>query len=310
MLRNYLFLLGIGVIWGSQFIFQQMAVADIPPVWVGAGRSLVGFVTLFAICQVVGLKNNPENKGSQWFKFNLIGLLEATIPFILVAWAQQYLDTSIAAILMGTIPFFTVILAPLVIRGAGITIAGLGSVLLGFAGLVMLFYPELMSGSGSTNLLAAGAIIFASACFAVALLLLKGVKDEHPLVIARNILGCASVQIVLFALLVSPVTELTPTVSSLTAVAYLGTLCAGLVYFLYMMLIRDAGPVFASLNNYLVPVIGVLLGATINGEVLSMHTWAALATILMAVAFNQIFTGRAAAKSEPEDSGREVPLTS
>ncbi len=297
MLRNYLFLLGIGVIWGSQFIFQQMAVTDIPPVWVGAGRSLVGFLTLVIICQVMKVKS----KGGQWFKFSLIGLLEATIPFILVAWGQQYLDTSIAAILMGTIPFFTVILAPLVIKGARITVAGIGSVLLGFSGLVMLFYPELMSGSSSTNLIAAGAIIIASACFAVALLLLKGVENEHPLVIARNVLGSASVQIILFALIVSPVTEITPTLSSLTAVTYLGTLCAGLVYFLYMMLIRDAGPVFASLNNYLVPMIGVLLGATINGEALSVHTWAALATIMMAVAFNQIFSGKSSKGSEPED---------
>lgn len=237
MLRNYLFLLGIGVIWGSQFIFQQMAVADIPPVWVGAGRSLVGFLTLFIMCQVMKIKGN----GGQWFKFSLIGLLEATIPFILVAWGQQYLDTAIAAILMGTIPFFTVILAPLVIRGTRITIAGVGSVLLGFSGLVMLFYPELVSGSSSTNLMVAGAIIIASPCFAIALLLLKGVDNEHPLVVARNVLGCASVQIVLFALVVTPITEITPTLPSLTAVTYLGTLCAGLVYFLYMMLIRVQG---------------------------------------------------------------------
>ncbi|WP_419834092.1 DMT family transporter [Endozoicomonas atrinae] len=304
MLRNYLFLFGIGVIWGSQFIFQQMAVADISPVWVGAGRSLIGFLTLVVICQVMRIKSN----GGQWFKFSLIGLLEATIPFILVAWGQQFLDTAIAAILMGTIPFFTVILAPLVIKGARITFAGIGSVLLGFSGLVMLFYPELMSGSSSTNLMAAGAIIVASACFAVALLLLKGVENEHPLIIARNVLGSASVQIILFAMIVAPVTEITPTAPSLMAVTYLGTLCAGLVYFLYMMLIRDAGPVFASLNNYLVPMIGVLLGATINGEALSVHTWAALATIMMAVAFNQIFTGKSSKVSErgePEEASAE-----
>ena len=288
MLRNYLFLLGIGCIWGSQFIFQQMAVADLPPVWVGAGRSLVGFMTLVIICKMLGLKG----QGGQWFKFNLIGFLEATIPFVLVAWGQQYLDTAVAAILMGTIPFFTVILAPLVIRGATITAAGLGSVILGFCGLVILFYPELVAGTGHTNLLGAAAIIFASACFAVALLMLKGVSTEHPLIIARNVLGAASVQILLVALFVSPVTELHVTSSSMTAILYLGTMCAGLVYFLYMMLIRDAGPVFASLNNYMVPMIGVLLGATINNEALPINIWAALAVILMAVGFNQIFEGR------------------
>ena len=292
MLRNYLFLLGIGVIWGSQFIFQQMAVADLPPVWVGAGRSLIGFMTLLIMCSALGLKG----QGGQWFTFSVIGLLEATIPFVLVAWGQQYLDTAIAAILMGTIPFFTVILAPLVIRGSQITLAGLGSVVLGFIGLVILFYPELMSGSGETNLLGAAAIVFASGCFAVALLMLKRINNEHPLIIARNVLGTASIQIMAIALLFAPISTLSPSVSSLASVVYLGTLCAGLVYFLYMMLIRDAGPVFASMNNYLVPMIGVLIGATINGEALSAYTWGALVIILMAVAFNQLFSGRTAKK--------------
>ena len=289
MLKNYLFLFGIGVIWGSQFIFQQMAVADIPPVWVGAGRSVVGFLTLFLICQGMKLTGN----GGQWLKFNLIGLLEATIPFVLVAWGQQYTDTAIAAILMGTIPFFTVILSPLLIKGARITLAGISSVVLGFIGLLILFYPELASGNSNANLMAAGAIITASACFAVGILLLKGVNNEHPLIIARNVLGSASLQIVIVATLmsvISPTMSITLTPSSLGAIAYLGTMCAGLVYYLYMILIRDTGPVFASLNNYLVPLIGVLLGATINDEAIATHTWAALATILAAVAFNQIIT--------------------
>ncbi|MGB1272259.1 MAG: DMT family transporter [Endozoicomonas sp.] len=302
MLRNYFFLLGIGSIWGSQFIFQQMAVADLPPLWVGAGRSLVGFLTLLTICQFLGLKG----KGGRWFKFSLIGLLEATIPFVLMAWGQQYLDTAVAAILMGTIPFFTVMLAPLVIKGARITPAGLGSVVLGFAGLVMLFYPELVAGTGETNLLGAGAIIFASGCFAVALLLLKGIQDEYPLVIARNVLGTATIQVLAVALLMAPVTTIEPSLLSVASVVYLGALCAGLVYFLYMMLIRDAGPVFASLNNYLVPMIGVLLGATINNEAISDHTLGALLLILMAVAFNQLsaWKGRLSAwKGRQKPSG-------
>ena len=289
MLKNYLFLLAIGAIWGSQFIFQQMAVADIPPVWVGAGRSVVGFLTLFFICHGMKLTST----GGQWLKFNLIGLLEATIPFVLVAWGQQYTDTAIAAILIGTIPFFTVILAPLLIKGARITIAGAGSVLLGFIGLLILFYPELASGESDTNLIGAGAIITASACFAVGILLLKGVEHEHPLIVARNVLGCASLQVVSVAILmtiIAPAAPITLTSSSLGAIAYLGTMCAGLVYYLYMILIRETGPIFASLNNYLVPLIGVLLGATFNGEAMATNTWAALATILAAVAFNQIIS--------------------
>ncbi|MDD7804184.1 MAG: DMT family transporter [Endozoicomonas sp. (ex Botrylloides leachii)] len=286
MLRNYLFLLAIGCIWGSQFIFQQMAVHDLPPIWVGAGRSFVGFITLLLICKILRLKG--QKGWSQWVKFSLVGLLEATIPFVFVAWGQQYLNTSVAAILMGTIPFFTIILSPLIIRGGAITAAGLGSIILGFSGLIVLFYPDLVTGSGAINLPGAAAIVFSSACFAIALLVIKGITSGHPLVIARNILAAASFQTVLLAIFIAPITTLHVTQLSVLAVLYLGILCAGFVYVLYVVLIRDAGPVFTSLTNYLVPIIGVLLGASIKKEIIPLNTWAALAVILMAVAFKQI----------------------
>ena len=297
MYRNYLCLLGIALIWGSQFLFQQAAVADIPPVWVGAGRSMIGFITLIIVCRLLNLRGN----GGQWKTYHLVGFLEATIPFVLVAWGQQYLKTSVTAVLMGTIPFFTIMLAPLVIKGTRITLSGISSVLLGFAGLLLLFYPELSSNSASLNLIAVSAVIAASACFAIGLLLLKGVSNENPLIVARNVIGCATVQIMFFALVVSPVTDLSPTTKSLQAVAYLGVFCAGLVYYLYMMLIQSAGPVFASFNNYLTPMIGVLLGATVNGEDITAYTWVALAIILLAVGFNQYFSSKSAKQNIDRD---------
>ncbi|EKE77000.1 DMT family transporter [Gallaecimonas xiamenensis] len=282
MLRNYLFLWGVGLIWGSQFLFQQKAVAALPPVWVGAGRALVGALTLIVLCYFLKLKSSRR----QWAKYHLIGFLEATLPFVAVAWGQQYLDTAVAAILMGTIPFFAIMLSPLLVKGARITLAGLLSVLVGFAGLLVLFAPQLGQGLDA-SLWGALAIVAASACFAVALLLLKRLDSEEPLIVARNVLIAASNQLLLLALLMAPLGSFAPTDQAVGSVVYLGVMCAGLVYFLYMMLIQKAGPVFASLSNYLVPLVGVILAATLNHEQLATTTWIALAVILSAVGINQ-----------------------
>ncbi len=290
MLKNYLFLLGVGLIWGSQFLFQQKAVASLPPLWVGAGRALVGCLTLVLICQLMGLKA----KNKQWGKYHLIGFLEATVPFVLVAWGQQYLDTAVAAILMGTIPFFAILLSPLLVAGARITLAGLGSVVLGFGGVLTLFAPQLSQGINA-GIWGAVAIVVASACFAVALLLLKGLDGDDPLIIARNVLISATSQLLVLALVMAPLGSFAPTALSLGSVLYLGVMCAGVVYFLYMVLIRHAGPVFASLSNYLVPLVGVILAATLNDEHLAATTWAALVIILAAVAINQLDADKAKA---------------
>ncbi|WP_417357166.1 DMT family transporter [Gallaecimonas pentaromativorans] len=289
MLKNYLFLWGVGLIWGSQFLFQQKAVATLPPVWVGAGRALVGALTLLLVCRFLHLKSRQR----QWGKYHLIGLLEATLPFVAVAWGQQYLDTAVAAILMGTIPFFAVLLSPLLVKGARITLAGLLSVLVGFAGLLVLFSPQLGQGVNA-GMWGALAIIGASACFAVALLLLKRLDNEPPLIVARNVLIAASNQLLVLALLSAPLGSFQATPEALGSVAYLGVMCAGIVYLLYMILIQKAGPVFASLSNYLVPLVGVVLAATLNHEQLAGTTWVALVVILGAVAINQLGSKKAA----------------
>ena len=285
MLKKYIFLLSIGLIWGSQFLFQQAAVNDLTPVWVAAGRATVGAFTLIALTTLFRMKG----KSRRFATFNLIALLEATIPFILVAWGQQHLDTAVTAILMGTIPFFTIMLSPLVIRGSRISPAGILSVIVGFCGLFLLFYPEIMSGSGQSSLLAALAVIVASACFATGLLMLKKINDEHPIIVARNVLSCSSIQLLIIASLIQSPLTLELTTASATSILYLGVMCAGVVYFLYMALIVEAGPVFASMNNYLVPVIGVLLGAMVNHELLPSTTWLALGIVAAALAINQLF---------------------
>ncbi len=285
---NFSLLLAVGVIWGSQFIFQDIALTALSPIWVGVGRTVIGFATLLILCAGLGLRGDRSNLRL----YALIGLLEATLPFALIPWGQQYLESSVAAILMGTVPFFAVLFAPFLVAGATLGAGSVASVLLGFSGLLVLFYPQLSTGSVNVSPIGAGAIVVAAASFAVALLLLKRLQHEHPLVVARNVLGMASLQILAFAVIVSPLTSASPSASALGALLYLGVMCAGVVYFLYMTLIRNAGAVFASMTNYLVPAIGVLIGATLNSELVSIYAWIALGMILAAVAMNQLADSR------------------
>ncbi len=161
-------------------------------------------------------------------------------------------------------------------------------------GLLILFSPQLGQGLTST-LWGAIAIILACGCFAVALLLLKKLDNEAPLIVARNVLTAASSQLLILAQIFAPISHLQADASSLWAVLYLGVVCAGVVYLLYMLLIQKAGPVFASLSNYLVPLVGVILAGTLNHETLGGHTWLALAIILAAVAVNQLGAQKKAA---------------
>ncbi len=282
-MRSYLLLLAIGLLWGSQFIFMYQAVAELPPILVAAGRALCGSLTLGLLCLFMRLKSEH----TPWRTYMLIALLDATIPFIMVAWGQQYVDSAIAAVVMGCIPFVTILAAPLFISGERITKTGLLSVIIGFAGVLTLFWPKLSQGMNA-GLLGAMAILLGASCFAIGLLMIKRFAKDHPVVVARNILISSAIQLLLVAPFMVDLGSLTlPSSQALSAITVLGTLCTGLVYFLYMALIQKAGPTFASFSNYLVPLFGVMLGALFLGEQIHPTTGVALALILGSVAMNQ-----------------------
>ncbi|MGI2912799.1 DMT family transporter [Vibrio alginolyticus] len=284
MLKNYLTLLTIGLIWGSQFIFQTMALEAFSPVWIGTLRAVFGAFTVGVICRFMGL----HSTSNQWKLFAMIGLLEATIPFVLVPWAQKELSSSVTAILMGTLPFYALLLAPLFIQNSKVTKGSLFSVCIGFAGLMVLFYPDLISGNQQFNMLSAFAVILAAVCFAIALLLLNKVQAEHPMIVARNVLIMASLQLVIFASVTAPFTLGEVSSHALGSIIYLGVMCAGVVYYLYMMSIKNAGAVFTSMTNYLVPAVGVFIAALVTDESIQTTTWVALVVILSALLFKQM----------------------
>lgn len=288
ILKNYLTLLAIGFIWGSQFIFQETALLSFSPIWIGATRALIGAITLIFICKLLGI----DSSKNQWFLFSIIGLLEAAIPFVLVPWGQQSLNSSMAAILMGTLPFYVLLLAPIFIKGAKISFGNSISVVIGFGGLVVLFYPDLSTGTNSIDLVSSLAIVIAAICFGIALLLLHYIDNEHPLIVARNVLIAASIQLIVIASISTPFEYYDATMSSIFALLYLGAICAGVVYYLYMMCIKSAGPVFTSMTNYIVPAVGVLLGAFVTNESIQINTWLALFVILVALLVNQVLTAK------------------
>ncbi len=145
-----------------------------------------------------------------------------------------------------------------------------------------------MSGNQQFHMLSALAVILAAICFAIALLLLNRVQTEHPMIVARNVLIMASIQLVVFASITTPFTLDEVSSNAIGSIIYLGVMCAGVVYYLYMMSIKNAGAVFTSMTNYLVPAVGVFIAALITDDSIQTTTWVALVVILSALLIKQM----------------------
>lgn len=295
-MANYLLLLGIGMIWGSQFMLNELAIVDLPPPVIAAGRSVIGFLTLTVLVQVTSGRTNRAS-GTQgqdivpglWRQYFLIGFFEATLPFYLVAWGQQHVDSGIAAILMGTVAIFAIILARLFVKGERFSLGNVLGITLCFLGVVVLIGPGALTGL-QDNVLSEFAILGGALSFAISLTLIKRLPAEIPAILkARNILLCASIQIVPLTLILTPgAWVVDPSWPAVLAILALGTFCAGIVYILFVLLIDRAGPTFASFSNFLIPLVGVLLGVLFLGEPLALSHAAALALIILGLAATRL----------------------
>ena len=287
-LINYLLLIGIGVIWGVQFMFNEWAISSIPPTTIAASRSLIGAVILSLF--LIGQKQNQsfiQSFHGPWFFYFIIGLTEAAIPFSLVAWGQGQIDSGTAAILMGTIPVFTIILTKIFIPKEQLTTGSLLSVVIGFIGIWILISPASAPGL-QNSLWGELAVLGAALSFSISLILINKLPDISPIATSRNILIGASTYLVPASLLIDQPWNIEISALSLFSLLILGTMCGGIVYVMYVMLIMRAGATFTSLNNYLVPVIGTIIGIGFLGEKLTWSAIVALMLIIIAMISNEL----------------------
>ena len=267
---------------------------------IAAGRIGIGTITL-TLLLVAGAEKStsPQRERSAFWKFLpdfiLIGFLEATLPCILVAWAQHQLPSSVTAILIGTVPLFATLMEGLFIKDHTISAMKVFGIFLGFFGVVILIEPTLLlskifasSRATSLPLLPVLAVLTAAFCFSITMLLIKVRLGSKlgPVHSAQGILaGAAITALPLMLWLTKPwsMTSFQPLSSSLCALILLGIFCGGLVYILYVKLINRAGLSFASTCNYLVPPIGAFLGIAFSGEKMTSNIISALALILVAL---------------------------
>lgn len=237
---------------------NAFALVHFDPLWIAIARAGIGALFLTLLCWIKGYKREP----GAWRILLLIALLEATLPLLLVSWGQKTTPAAFAAIITGTIPLFTLLLAPLMLKCEHWSLHKIAGVCIGFGALVYLYWPQLQH-SQLTHFLGPLAILVSAMCFAPCMIIIRTLKQRNPIVLARDMLLLATIQLLIMAACVQPVLPVHVTFLSFVPLLYLGVFCGGIVYVLFMWLIANEGPTFASCSNYIVPAVGVLLSAIV-----------------------------------------------
>jgi drug/metabolite transporter (DMT)-like permease len=285
--HDWALLSALVVMWGSSFMFNKLGVATVPPLTLVAGRLTLGALTLLLLLYGRGLRLPPL--GSIWIAYGVLGIVGNALPFFLITWGQQVVDSALAGILMAGMPLATLVLAHFLVQGERMTGMRVFGFALGFLGIVFLMEPAAVAGIGGAarQVISQLSILCGALCYSANSVMARLLVRSDFLVAATATLLVSALLVIPLALVVDEPWNLRPSFSSTAAIVWLGVGPTAIATILYFRLISSAGPTFMSLVNYLSPAIAVFLGVVLLGEEPGVNAYAGLVLILTGIAISQ-----------------------
>lgn len=276
---TWLMLVGLGLLWGGSFFFAGVAVKHIPPFTLAFLRFALAALALHIF--IAGRYGIYGVLRARWRPFLILGLFNNVLPHGMIFLGQTEIGAGLASILNATTPIWTVIVAHLMTEDEKLTGRKMTGTLIGLAGTVILFAPQLTIGADAP-LWAMALPLAAAISYGFAAVWGRQFRDVMPAVTATGQLTASTLIILPLVLLHDmPWYLQQPPVGAFSAVLALALLSTALAYIIYFRLISTAGATNASLVTLLVPPSAILLSTLFLGERMGAEDWLGLALIIL-----------------------------
>lgn len=292
MSRRYpAMLAAVALLWGASFMFIKIAVRELAPATLVAGRIGIGALTMALVvpffaggrATVAAIRANLG-----WLV--VVGLVNMALPFWLLSWGETRIDSGLASIIQGSVPIFNAVIAFGFFRDVKVTGLRLVGVGIGFVGVALL-----VGAQPQGKVVGALAVVGMALCYAVGqLLAARHLGSVQPPVVALATTAVAALAVLPFGIAQAP--DHLPHWKTIGSVLALGIPLTALAFLLFYAIIAGAGAAYASLVTYLVPPIALLYGAIFLDERFGVAAIGGLALILGGVAFG---TGRLRFRRRP-----------
>jgi drug/metabolite transporter (DMT)-like permease len=286
------------VIWGTTYLGIRVSLESMPPALMGGLRWTIAGVLLGAYVRLRGDRLPPM---SRWGSIALLAFLLLGLGNGGVVFAEQWIPSGLAAVLIGTSPFWMATVESFMPRGEKLRPAGAIGLVVGFGGIVVLVWPELTLGSGGARLFLAGVIALQIASLGWAL----GSSYSKRQPAQENVLATTAYQMLAGGLMMVAAgtvrgewNDLFFTARTATALVYLSTVGAIGGFVAYTYALRHLEVSFVSLYAYINPVIAVALGVFLLDEPFTSRMALAALLVFAGVAIVR-WAGTAGARIAP-----------
>jgi drug/metabolite transporter (DMT)-like permease len=280
---DWVIFLLLGFFWGSSYLFIKIGVDNgLQPFTLIMFRLLIGFILLATVVAVARepLPRDPR----QYAHLAVMGTINIAIPFALITFAEQTVDSSLAAVITGAVPLFVIVIAAIFLAGETITVNRLAGLAVGFVGVALIVGLDVTDLS-SSNAIGELALIGATISYAFGAVYARAhVHGLRPMIPALFQVFFGLVVTSVLAFVFEHPLAAVPAPDAIFAVVWLGLLGSGLAYLAFFRTLQRWGATRTSLVAYLLPVYGIALGALVRSEPISPSTLLGTGLIIAGIA--------------------------
>jgi len=300
---DWLIFLALGFLWGSSYLFIKIGVDHgLQPFTLIMFRLLIGLALL---ATVVAFAREPLPRSPRMYgHLFVMGVINIAIPFSLITFAEQTVDSSLAAVINGAVPLFVIVIAALFLKGETVTVNRVAGLAIGFVGVAILVGLDIADLT-SANALGELALIGATISYAVGNVYAKAhVHGLRPMIPAlfQVFFGLLVTGALAFATEAPLAVAWIP--ESLFSVVWLGLFGSGLAYLAYFRILQHWGATRTSMVAYLLPIYGIALGALVLSEPIAASTLVGTVLVIAGIALVNSRYG-----TRPLFAGRNQPAS-
>ena len=278
---DYLLLSILALIWASAFFNIKIATYSYGPISIAFFRILFGAIPVVLLCLYKKIKIEAFSK--DWLWFVAIGIINLVIPFFLIAYGIQEVQSNLAAILMASTPLSATVLAHFFTSNEKINYTKIFGVLIGFAGIVFLFSDNILINEN--NFLSALIIFIASTFYVIGGILTLKISKKKNENVTASILIWGALIIFPITMFVEQPWNLSPRLDSTISLIYLGIFPTGIAWLLRFRILKKNGLVFQAQVAYLIPIFGIILGYIFLKELITPKVLVAVMAVVVGIYF-------------------------
>jgi len=270
----------ISIIWGSTWFAIKIGLESVPPLYGVAIRFTLAVIILLIIMRFRG-EQFPIDKDSLML-FLAMGVLSISLPFALVYWGEQYIPSGLASVLFAVYPFVVATYSHFMLPGEKLNPYKIIGIILGFLGILIIFWTDLRLGDAST--LGMGAVLVSTLMQGMALVIIKK-KGTHLSPVTLNVGGMLVGVIILYlmALEFENFSDIRFDEKGIGSILYLGTFGSVVTFVTYYWLLKRVEAVYLSLVSFVTPILAVILGIVFLNEILGPNIFSGAALVMLGI---------------------------